>query len=101
MKTILQITISSIDRTILTIYLKFLKRILTKLNIEYTCTNLPLKIKKITLLKSPHVHKKAREQFELTTFKKVFTITNFKNTKSLLFLFLNKPKFLKIKLKKM
>ena len=33
--------------------------------------NLKKKKKKFTLLKSPHVHKKAREQFELCVYKSV------------------------------
>ena len=94
-------TICSIDKTLLGIYLTFLKNIFKKLNIVYTSTNLPLKIKKITLLKSPHVHKKAREQFEIKKFKKLFIIKNLKLSKYLIFIFLNKPKFIKIKVKKM
>jgi len=101
MNNTLQITICSIDKTLLGIYLTFLKNIFKKLNIVYTSTNLPLKIKKITLLKSPHVHKKAREQFEIKKFKKLFIIKNLKLSKYLVFIFLNKPKFIKIKVKKM
>jgi ribosomal protein S10 len=101
MNNTLQITICSIDKTLLGIYLTFLKNIFKKLNIGYTYTNLPLKIKKITLLKSPHVHKKAREQFEIKKFKKLFIIKNLKLSKYLIFIFLNKPKFIKIKVKKM
>lgn len=37
--------------------------------IQIKCIPLPEDRKKITLLKSPHVHKKAREQFELLTKK--------------------------------
>jgi ribosomal protein S10 len=40
--------------------------------------HLPLKKKKTTLLKSPHVTKKAKESFELTFFKFV-VIINFNN----------------------
>lgn len=101
MNNTLQITICSIDKTLLGIYLTFLKNTFRKLNIVYTSTNLPLKIKKITLLKSPHVHKKAREQFEIKKFKKLFIIKNLKLSKYLIFIFLNKPKFIKIKVKKM
>lgn len=101
MNNTLQITICSIDKTLLGIYLTFLKNIFKKLNIVYTSTNLPLKIKKITLLKSPHVHKKAREQFEIKKFKKLIIIKNLKLSKYLIFIFLNKPKFIKIKVKKM
>lgn len=101
MKNSLQLKIYSIDKTLLNIYLKFLKNIFKKLNLYYTSTNLPLKVKKITLLKSSHVHKKAREQFEIKTVKKLFTIKGLNIFKYVPFLFLNKPKFIKIKIKKM
>lgn len=35
---------------------------------------LPTKIGKITVLRSPHVHKKAREQFEMRTHKRLIDI---------------------------
>jgi len=101
MNNSIQIKICSIDKTVLAIYLCFLHNIFKKLNIMYTSTNLPVETKKITLLKSPHVHKKAREQFEVRKFTKLFTFKNFKTYKYLLFIFLNKPKFIKIKVKKM
>ena len=37
---------------------------------------LPTKIKKITVLKSPHVNKKSREQFEIRTHKRMIDIIN-------------------------
>ena len=79
MKNTLQLKIYSIDKTLLAIYLKFLKQVLNKLNITYSHINLPMKSKKITLLKSPHIHKKAREQFEMKTFKTLFNINKSKH----------------------
>ena len=101
MNNSIQIKICSIDKTVLAIYLCFLHNIFKKLNIMYTSTNLPVETKKITLLKSPHVHKKAREQFEIQKVKKLITIKYFNKFKYLLLLFLNKPKFIRIKIKKM
>lgn len=101
MQNNLQLQIYSVDKTLLAIYLNFLKNLLKKLNVVYSFTNLPLKTKKITLLKSPHVHKKAREQFEIQKVKKLISIKDFTKFKYLLFIFLNKPKFIKIKIKKM
>jgi small subunit ribosomal protein S10 len=101
MQNTLQLQIYSVDKTLLAIYLKFLNNILKKLNVVYSFTNLPLKTKKITLLKSPHVHKKSREQFEIQKVKKLITIKYFNKFKYLLLLFLNKPKFIRIKIKKM
>lgn len=37
---------------------------------------LPTKIEKYTVLRSPHVDKKSREQFELLTHKRLIMITN-------------------------
>ncbi|MFW6138984.1 MAG: 30S ribosomal protein S10 [Spirochaetota bacterium] len=37
---------------------------------------LPTKISKYTVLKSPHVNKKAREQFEMRTHKRLIDIIN-------------------------
>ena len=37
---------------------------------------LPTKINKYTVLKSPHVNKKAREQFEMRTHKRLIDIIN-------------------------
>ena len=36
---------------------------------------LPTKIERITVLRSPHVDKKAREQFEIRTHKRIIDIT--------------------------
>lgn len=47
--------------------------------------SLPNKKKKFTILKSPHVHKKARDQFELENFTKILKIEgNTKNIKEFL-----------------
>jgi len=35
----------------------------------------PVKIQKFTVLKSPHVNKKAREQFEIRTYSRVIQLT--------------------------
>ena len=45
-----------------------------------------IKQKKLTILKSPHVNKKAQEQFESRLFKKQFTIQTTKNFQYLIFL---------------
>jgi len=47
------------------------------LNLKVLQTSLPKKIKKFTLLKSPHIFKTARTQLEIRSFKKTITITNF------------------------
>ena len=45
---------------------------------EVKLASLPTEKNKFTLLKSPHVNKKAREQFELTTYNKKIVVKNSK-----------------------
>jgi ribosomal protein S10 len=59
-------------------YKNYITTILKKFNIEFKVVNLPLKRKKQILLKSPHVTKKAKENFELNFFRFVIII-NFNN----------------------
>ena len=100
MKTqFLKLNIRSTNKKI-NIYLTFLLSIFKKLDIKYKYIKIPLLLKKITLLKSPHVNKKAREQFELKIFKKTIIIYSNLKLKILKFLILNKPKFIKLKLRK-
>jgi len=42
-----------------------LKRIALDSNLSYSSINLPVKKERITLLKSPHVNKKAKDQYEI------------------------------------
>lgn len=55
-------------------YKNYISSILKKFNIDFKIVSLPLKTKTKTLLKSPHVTKKAKESFELTFFKFVVII---------------------------
>jgi ribosomal protein S10 len=69
---------SSLTKKSLHNYKNYLSFLLKKFNIDFKIVSLPLKRKKKTLLKSPHVTKKAKESFELTFFKFV-VIINFNN----------------------
>lgn len=98
MKT--QIKIKSLDQLTLQLYLKFLKNIFLKIRLKnFTMQNFPLKKKKISLLKSPHVNKKAIEQFEFKVYKALVTIRGIKNLPIFKYLILNKPKNLKFIIK--
>ena len=96
----IQIRIKTVTKEINT-YTNYIKKILTKLKINFTTVYLPIKIKKITLLKSPHVNKKAREQFQLKKYKTCINICAEK-INNILFklLILNKPKYIKLNLRK-
>jgi small subunit ribosomal protein S10 len=62
---------------------KFILNLKNKFKINFiksfTSVNLPIKIKKYTVLSSPHVNKKAREQFETRFYKSIITIKTTKN----------------------
>jgi len=48
--------------------------LLKKNDIQYSLYNLPIKNDKYTILRSPHVNKSARDQFQKTTYKKQIKI---------------------------
>jgi ribosomal protein S10 len=58
----------------------FSQKLKNLLNLIGLCSivKLPVKIQKFTLLSSPHVNKKSREQFEIKTYKRLLVI-NVKN----------------------
>lgn len=55
-------------------FIKNIELLLTKNNIQYNIYNLPIKNDKYTILRSPHVNKSARDQFQKTTYKKQIKI---------------------------
>ena len=82
------------------VYVHFLKNVLKKANYDASITHLPMKTERITLLKSPHVNKKAKEQFETRTHKVVATFKEITVSSTFLkFIILNKPKQIFAKLK--
>lgn len=91
--------IKSLDKVTINLYIHFVIKMLSKFfcKVNYI-TTIPVKIKRLTLLKSPHVHKKAMEQFEMRIFSKLVSF-NIKNINNILpFIYINKPKNLKISL---
>ena len=94
-----QLKIKSLNKGSFFLYKEFLKLILNKTNINFKIFNLPLKKKRITLLKSPHVNKSAREQFEIKYFKTILQITNEIDSNILKLLLTNKPKTVSVSFK--
>jgi ribosomal protein S10 len=87
--------IQSSNLKLLSLYVIYLRFILNKLNVKYTTIFNPTTQKRITLLKSPHVYKKHKEQFLIKKYAVSFFISVHKLNKIQLFLFLqNKPKFI-------
>ena len=94
-----QINLKSLNKESLHLYKTFLIKILEKISIDYKTFDLPTKQKRITLLKSPHVNKSAREQFELKAYKSVIYISNKISSEKIKFIIINKPKTIKVNIK--
>lgn len=90
------IKIKSLDQNSLMIYKNFLENTLSKLLIRYKVSNIPTTTTKITLLKSPHVNKKAREQFQHKRYKAFFEVKTTLNIRVIKYIVSNKPKTIKI-----
>ena len=101
MTSFYQLKIKSINKDSLHLYKFFLCKLLSKLAINYKLINLPNKVKKITLLKSPHVHKRAREQFQIIKQTLSFNLISYIEPKVLAFLISNTPKTVKLKINKL
>lgn len=96
----IQLNLKSSNLESLILYKILLKRIFNNLNCSYSNFNLPTTKRRITLNKSPHVYKKAREQFEIFTFRSVFLFDTSLTNIPLKYILLNKPKTISFKLKK-
>ena len=93
----IKLKLKSLNKEILITYQTYILKVLEKINTKYSIINLPTKIKKITVLKSPHVYKKAREQFQISIFKTTLNISTI-NSYFIKHLLLNKPSTIKIKI---
>lgn len=81
-----QITITSKNKHSLKNYFKFIIGNIKNFNLLNKFSQKKTKRIFFTMLKSPHVHKKAQEQFEFTHFSKQITISTQTNLKFLTFL---------------
>ncbi len=82
-------------------YSLYLESILKSLSLKYSIFYLPKEEQKLTLLKSPHVYKKAKEQFKIETYKVIISIKDLENNNNLNKLvpfLINKPKAIFIKI---
>jgi ribosomal protein S10 len=87
---------SSTSKKILNFYKKFLILNLKKLFLNYLIINTPKKKKFKTFLKSPHVNKRSKENFNLIIYKfKLYISFNLKYLKILRF---NVPKNIHLKI---
>lgn len=95
----LSVRLKSSDKNILLTYKNFLLTFFDK-RIISTVFSLPVKKKKITLLKSPHVYKKAKEQFEIRYYTTVILFKNLSISPDRFnYLLLNKPSSISLVIK--
>lgn len=89
-----QLIYKSTHSAALNTYITYLKKILKQFNLHFKIIGLPKTRKFWTLLKSPHVFKKSKEQFEVKIYKYVVYVftPNIHFQRNLLkILYLNKP----------
>ena len=96
-----QIIIKSSCNYTLKTYVSYLELLFKKLNINTSIFFLPASERKITLLKSRHVYKKAKEQFKVSTYKVLISIdiTNSTILNKIGLFLINKPKAVFVKIK--
>lgn len=70
----IRIRLQSYNLTSLKYLKKKLKFMALDFNLGYSSISLPVKKKKITLLKSPHVNKKARDQYEISKLNRLIVL---------------------------
>ena len=76
----LKLRLEAYDIKLLEDYIKTLKKLTEK---DTSYFRLPTKIKKFTVLRSPHVNKQSREQFEIRTHRRLFYFNNIKNIENI------------------
>jgi len=92
----IKIKLESLNSKILSLYIKFLLKVLVLGNVKTQIAYLPNVTKRITFLKSPHVFKKAKEHFQLT--KNSVSLALHANLQDLKPFLLNRPNTIKIKI---
>ena len=84
----------------LELYNFYLEKNLKSTEVDFKLVRLPKKIKRLTILKSTHVNKKARDQYEIRTYSLTLMFPNkTQNVTSLMkFLLSNKPALINAKI---
>nr|NP_066432.1 ribosomal protein S10 [Ochromonas danica]AAG18398.1 ribosomal protein S10 [Ochromonas danica] len=91
-----KIIVKSNNKNLLECYVRYLKTVI-KIK-EISIVWLPKTIKKITLLKSPHVYKKTKAQYQKVTFKCLIEIKKDIFYSKLIFILRNIPKSIAFKI---
>ena len=94
-----QIKIKSLHKESVKLYINFLQKMLRKIKVNFSIIALPEKKNRVTLLKSPHVNKSSREQFEIRYYRTLLKIKSDIDHKTLELLLINKPKSVTVSVK--
>ena len=94
-----QIKIKSLHKESVKLYINFLQKTLRKIKVNFSIIALPEKRNRVTLLKSPHVNKSAREQFEIRYYRTLLKIKSDIDHETLESLLINKPKSVTVSVK--
>lgn len=94
----INLNIKSLDRNSILLYKAFIVASLNKFNVSFNIVSLPGRRVRTALLKSSHVDKKSREQFQLTSHRLIFRVKIKLNSLILRSIVLNKPKTVKVAL---
>ena len=74
--TLFELKLKSFDLSFIKVNAQFILFIVNFLGInQYNQVFIPNKIRKITVLRSPHIDKKSREQFQIKKYKQVISIS--------------------------
>jgi small subunit ribosomal protein S10 len=92
----MQFKIKSLEKQAIDLFDCFIVKTFKKFKCPLKRIGLPKNRKRVTLIKSPHVDKSAREQFEIIVYSKLFEINSKINRNYINYLILNKPKNIKI-----
>lgn len=83
--TQLQLKLKSFDPYYIALTMKYINSVLTFLNIQETRQiTLPSHVKKFTVLRSPHIDKNSREQFQIKKYKQLLEIYSIDEQQTLL-----------------
>ncbi len=96
----IRLLFTSKHKHLIEIYQKYIDVVFRtkKLILSYKTLYLPIKIKKKTVLKSPHVFKKAKSTYEVRFYRKLFIFPVKFNVTILKYIMQKKPKSIQAKL---
>jgi len=96
----IRLLISSKHKNLIEIFHNYIDLVFRskKIILEYKTLYLPIKIRKKTVLKSPHVFKRAKNTFEVRFYRKLFVFSSKFNINVLKYLLQKKPKSIQLKI---